>query len=212
MNATPSTVAQLGDLANQLVLEAQRSVATNMLRPYADALIRAIARETRSLSDTIDAGQAVFTQIQQDDGQVASLLVSALAMRRNKRAMLLYHSQRIDMLRSLFWESGGQLSMILGQDKDTRKNMAPAEVDFVRGYAQLATDYRAVFSKAGLDLTSPTMGMPPTQLMVQVRVLTDLGDIETEHGTVSLTRDSLVNVRRADVERLIQAGHLEVVT
>lgn len=153
----------------------------------------------------------MYSQIESDNGAIGTLLLTALAVRRNKRALLVYHNQRMEMLKSVFWASGGQLGSLLGQDKAIRKNLAPAEVDFIRGYAQLVLDYKAAFSKASLDLTSPVMGKPPKELFVQVRVLKDIGDVETEWGTVSFVKDSLVFVRRPDVERLILNGYLEVV-
>lgn len=192
--------------------ESQRSIQTNLLRPYADAQVRTIARETRSLQEKIVSGQRMYSQIESDSGAIGALLLTALAVRRNKRAMLVYHNQRIEMLKRLFWESGGQLGSLLGQDKAVRRNLSPAEVDFIRGYAQLVLDYKAAFSKASLDLTSPVMGKPPKELFVQVRVLKDIGDIETEWGSVSFVKDSLVFVRRPDVERLILNGYLEVIS
>ena len=202
----------LGDGATALANDALRSIQTNVLRPHPDQLIRTLARETRSLADQLATGQQVFSQIESDDGQVCALLIAALAMRRNKRVMLAHQAQRTDKLRELFWSAGGQTAAVLGQATESRKNMAPAEVDFVRGYATLVNDYKAAFSKAGLDLTAPTAGRPPKELFVQVRVLKDVGDVETEWGTVSFTKDSLVFVRRPDVERLILDGYLEVVT
>jgi len=201
----------LGDLANGLVQDTLRSQQTNLLRPYADATVRSLARETRSLHEALTAGQAVFSQIESDEGAICGLLVSALSMRRDKRALLIYHAQRREKLQDLFWAAGGQISTVLGQESEERKNMTPAEVDFLRGYAKLSIDYRSVYSAINLDLTSPVMGRPPKALFVQVRVLKDIGEVETEWGTVSFTKDSLVYVRRPDVERLILGGYLEVV-
>lgn len=212
MNVNSTRTPSLGELATQLVTESLKSQQTNLLRPYADALVRSVARETRSLQDQIETGQQIFSQIEEDEGQICALLISALALRRNKRAMLIYQNQRLDKLKSLFWASGGQVGSILAQNTDTRKNMSPAEVDFIRGYAQLAIDYKACFTKTDLDLTAPVMGKPPKELYVQVRVLKDVGDVDTEWGTLTLTKDSLVLVRRPDVERLILNGYLQVVS
>jgi len=206
-----SRAASLGDLANTLVSDAQRSQQTNLLRPYADSVVRSLARETRSLAEALQAGQEVYSQIEQDEGAICGLLISALSMRRDKRALLLYHAQRREKIQDLFWSAGGQLSQVLGAASEERKNMTPAEVDFLRGYATLNVDYRSVYSAVNLDLTSPVMGRPPKALFVQVRVLKDIGQVETEWGTVSFTKDSLVYVRRPDVERLILSGYLEVV-
>jgi len=61
---------------------------------------------------------------------------------------------------------------------------------------------------------------PPRDLYVEVRVLKDAGEIQTEYGyvrrlnelmsrVITLTKNSQLYVRQADVERLIQQGYLQ---
>ena len=166
------TAYRLGDAANKLVLDAQRSEQTGQLRPYADAELRLLLRETRSLHEQVVAGQEVFSQIESDDGQICSMLVAALTMRRNKRAMLIYHAQRIEMLKRLFWRAGGQVGAVLAPDRDERRNMSPSEVDFVRDYARLNADYRAwIMDQGPVDTAGSLEAHPPKELYVQVRRL-----------------------------------------
>lgn len=50
---------------------------------------------------------------------------------------------------------------------------------------------------------------PPTNIFIDVRVLRDGGEVQTEYGVFNLIKDSQFYVRKSDVERLIQQGYLE---
>lgn len=212
----------LGDSALHLVQDASRSQSTNLLRPYLDEQVRLLARETRSLNDQIKAGQAILSQIQEDDASFCQLTVAALHMRRNKRAMLIYHSQRLDLLRDLLWDASvGQgasnLARLLNASSNTtsnseqvRKNLSPSELDFLRSYSGLVREYKTAYIDA-VDLSSPVMDRPPKELHCQVRVLRDIGEIETSSGSISFRKGTLVFVRRSDVDKLIASGALEEV-
>lgn len=212
----------IGDAALALVQDSARSQATSLLRPYLDESVRLLARETRSLNEQLLAGQEVLSQIENDDASVCQLTVAALTMRRNKRALLVYHNQRLDLLRDLFWDAGtgsgsSNLSGILSNTSCTstgdevRRNISPAETDFLRSYANLIREYKSAYIDSTVDLSAGMMEKPPKELHCQVRVLRDVGDIETEQGSISFRKGTLVFVRRADVEKLIAAGYLEEV-
>lgn len=212
----------IGDTALSLVQEGARSKATSLLRTYQDESVRLLARETRSLNEQIQAGTEVLSQIANDDAAVCSLTVAALTMRRNKRALLAYHHQRIELLRDLFWDSGignsgSNLAGLLASSSCTsaadqvRRNISPSETDFIRSYANLVREYKSAFIDS-VDLSAGgNLERPPKELHVQVRVLRDVGEIETEQGIVEFRKGSLVFVRRADVERLLAQGFLEEV-
>lgn len=219
---THSITAMLGDASLSLVQDSARSQATSLLRPFLDEPVRQLARETRSLAAQLAAGTEILSQIENDDASVCQLTVAALTMRRNKRALLLYHGQRVDLLKDLFWDSGvghgaSNLAGLLGDTGHTsagdsvRRNMSPAEMDFFRAYAGLVREYKTAFIDSGVDISAGMLERPPKDLHVQVRVLKDLGDIETEQGSLSFRKGTLVFVRRADVERLIASGALEEV-
>lgn len=211
----------IGDSSLALIQDSSRSQQTSLLRPYLDESIRHLARETRSLHIQLVTGQEVLSQIENDDASVCQLTVAALTMRRNKRAMLAYHHQRVNLIKDLFWDASvgngaSSLANLLsnttatsGRD-EVRRNLSPSETDFIRSYANLVREYKSAFIDT-VDLSAGMLERPPKQLNVQVRVLRDVGDIETEQGTVSFRKGSLVYVRRADVERLIASGFLEEV-
>lgn len=211
----------IGDPALSLVQDTSRSQATSLLRPYLDEPVRHLARETRSLHLQLQAGQEVLSQIENDDASVCQLTVAALTMRRNKRALLIYHQQRVNLLRDLFWDpsvGGGasNLAALLSSTTSTsaadevRRNLSPAENDFLRSYANLVRQYKSAFMDS-FDLSAGMLERPPKDLHCQVRVLKDVGEIETEQGSIAFRKGSLVFVRRADVERLIASGFLEEV-
>jgi GINS complex subunit 1 len=58
-----------------------------------------------------------------------------------------------------------------------------------------------------IDLTGSLE--PPRDLFIDVRVLKDAGEIQTEYGAINLTKNSQFFVRQGDVERLIQQGFLQ---
>ncbi|CAG8876327.1 unnamed protein product [Penicillium nalgiovense] len=61
-----------------------------------------------------------------------------------------------------------------------------------------------------IDLTGTLE--PPKDLFIDVRVLKDAGEIQTEYGVINLTKNSQLYVRQGDVERLIAQGFLERLT
>ena len=212
----------LGDASLALIQDSARSQTTSLLRPYLDEPVRQLARETRSLSSQLQAGTEILSQIENDDASVCQLTVAALTMRRNKRALLLYHSQRLELLKDLFWDSGigngaSNLAGLLADTANTsagdavRRNISTAEMDFFRAYAGLVREYKTAFIDSTVDISAGTLERPPKDLHVQVRVLKDIGDIETEQGSLSFRKGTLVFVRRADVERLLASGLLEEV-
>ena len=51
---------------------------------------------------------------------------------------------------------------------------------------------------------------PPKDLMIEIRVLVNCGEIITENGPVSLDGGSTHYLRRSDVEHLIRLGKVEM--
>jgi len=66
------------------------------------------------------------------------------------------------------------------------------------------TDYKAHY----LDLDLTAAPLPPKELFVEVRVVKDCGELQTEHGMVNLQKNSQHFLRRTDVEHLIKQGYL----
>lgn len=162
-------------------------------------------------------------------------------MRRNKRCLLAYHKQRTDKLEALVWRgedlidlSGQQLrdgtdrnnsSGPAGRSTDNgTSSLSPQEEDYVRQYSDLVAAYKGQWTD--IDLTGSLE--PPRDLFIDVRVLKDAGEIQTEYGyvchhtiicyrlrltdinsAITLTKNSQFFVRQGDVERLIAQGYLQ---
>lgn len=238
----------LGDNAQQLVVEAHRSQQTRSLLPYNTAGVRTVIRESHSLSQSIVQTAAPFVGSQgvaPTQGVSAELTVAALALNRNKRALCVYHQQRIDVLRDRFWESGGILSAAFGAETETRKAMTTTDEAFAKGYADLCLAFKTSMYGGGGgrdddgdesfrfddedrdddDDGGPTQLMdavdllgggtnlaPPKELMVDVRVVRDVGEVELLSGNrINLKKGAQYHLAREDVESMIVAGDVEVI-
>lgn len=149
-------------------------------------------------------------------------------MRRNKRCLLAYHRTRTNKLEELVWEGTDVLDPVqesnhesynarmqggggnggaaeLGNDEGNRNNLSPEEEEYVRGYSVLLAEYKGQWTD--IDLTGSLE--PPRDLFIDVRVLKDAGEIQTEYGSITLTKNSQFYVRQGDVERLISQGYLQ---
>lgn len=203
----------LCDQANKLVIEAKRATALEaaQIPPYNDALVRSICREVRALEENVrDAAQnaPAFQDQEEVDAFRCNVLVQHLAMHRNKRCMLAYHRSRLEKLRELAWAGGG-VGGSSSLSSRTRQSLSPHEVEFFKDYLGLLNEYKSgLGDDYDIDVTGATLD-PPKDLLIQVRVLKNAGEIVTEYGAIHLDKNSQFYVRRTDVERLIVQGYLQ---
>ncbi|KAH6898733.1 DNA replication complex GINS protein PSF1 [Thelonectria olida] len=210
-----------GDSGNKLVHHAKRTQNLAHLPPYQTEIVRAVAREVRDLQkdndELLEPWQGSF-QPTQDEAVACTLLVNHLSMRRNKRCLLAYHRTRTDKLEELVWNgsdvvdlSGQQVRDAAGSSGggaagsgDTTSSLSPQEEEYVRQYGDLLAAFKGQWTD--IDLTGSLE--PPRDLFIDVRVLKDAGEIQTEYGAITLTKNSQFYVRQGDVERLIAQGYL----
>ncbi|RYP90557.1 hypothetical protein DL770_003319 [Monosporascus sp. CRB-9-2] len=142
-------------------------------------------------------------------------------MRRNKRCLLAYHKTRTDRLEELVWKGYDVVDLAGQQVRDGpgapgagpgmangdggSSSLSPQEEDYVRHYSDLLAAYKGQWTD--IDLTGSLE--PPRDLFIDVRVLKDAGEIQTEYGAITLTKNSQFYVRQGDVERLIAQGYLQ---
>ncbi|WWC71339.1 uncharacterized protein I206_105293 [Kwoniella pini CBS 10737] len=228
-----------GDLALQLVTASHRSTLSTTpqlpLPKYALPLILSICLETRQLGQSITTAAEQYGQISlsQDKSLVCNLTVQHLSARRNKRCLLTYLSTRINGIKERWWDSGGSLAYLLSNeilgdnnnnnnelendfekeisnDKDLKNNLSPQEIDFLKGYNNLMLDYKSDFLDI-LDLNS-NLNKPPKELMIDIRVIKDAGEIFLENGEkVDFRKGERFRLNRSNIERLIVQGFLEEV-
>ena len=184
-----------GDLALQLVTASHRSALSTTpqlpLPKYALPLILSICLETRQLGKSITDAAEIHGQVSlsQDRGLVCNLTVQHLAARRNKRCLLAYLSSRVGGMKERWWDAGGGLAFLL-----SAPNPDPD-----------APDLRSALSPQELE-------RPPGELMVDVRVVKDAGEVVLEGGErVEFRKGERFRLARNQVERLIVQGYLEEV-
>ncbi|KAK4170555.1 hypothetical protein QBC43DRAFT_7396 [Cladorrhinum sp. PSN259] len=209
-----------GDLGNKLALHAKRTQNLAHLPPYQTELVRAVTREVRDLDKEVttllEPFQGSFDPAA-DQATACTLLVNHLSMRRNKRCLLAYHRTRTDKLEEHVWngvdvidlvaqqQAGGGSGAAVAGEGGASSSLSPQEEDYVRQYGDLLAAYKGQWTD--IDLTGSLE--PPRDLFIDVRVLKDAGEIQTEYGAINLTKNSQFYVRQGDVERLIAQGYLQ---
>ena len=120
----------------------------------------------------------------QDPATACTLLVDHLCMRRNKRCLLAYHRTRTDKLEEMVWNGSDVLEIAtaggtdLGNREGNSSSLSPEEEEYVRQYGDLLAAYKGQWTD--IDLTGSLE--PPRDLFIDVRVLKDAGEIQTEYG------------------------------
>ncbi|PBP26824.1 DNA replication complex GINS protein PSF1 [Diplocarpon rosae] len=230
-----------GDLGNKLVQHAKRTQKLEHLPPYQTETVRAVTREVRDLDKDVSSILQLFNGSFEPSAHPATactLLVDHLCMRRNKRCLLAYHRTRTDKLMEMVWSGKDVVDLAaqqrapiesqhggadLGNGEGNSSSLSPEEEEYVRQYSDLLAAYKGQWTD--IDLTGSLE--PPRDLFIDVRVLKDAGEIQTEYGlatgcptsilnltnrivsTINLTKNSQFYVRQGDVERLIAQGYLQ---
>ncbi|KAJ5478093.1 hypothetical protein N7530_003602 [Penicillium desertorum] len=190
--------------------------------PYQTEIVRAVTREVRDLDRDVTRLLEPFEggfNPSADPAIACALLVDHLCMRRNKRCLLAYHRVRTEKLEELCWtgvdileqqqpseDSGAAQHTALGASGHS--SLSPEEEEYFRQYGDMLAAYKGQWTD--IDLTGTLE--PPKDLFIDVRVLKDAGEIQTEYGVINLTKNSQLYVRQGDVERLIAQGFLERLT
>ncbi|EME49266.1 hypothetical protein DOTSEDRAFT_163489 [Dothistroma septosporum NZE10] len=218
-----------GEQADKLVADAKRIQSLPQLPPYATTTVRTVTKEVRDLerdatnmlapynsgsTQGSDGSQIRSSFNPADDPSTAcALLVNQLSMRRNKRCLLAYHKTRTDKLEEMCWE-GHDISDLQqasagasasGRPNGAISSLSAEEEQYVHQYGDLLAAYKGQWTD--IDLTGSLE--PPKDIFIDVRVLKDAGEIQTEYGSITLTKNSQFYVRQGDVERLIQQGYLQ---
>ncbi len=175
---------------------AKRTQQLAHLPPYQTEIVRAVTREVRELDKDVANILQPFNgsfDPSADPATACSLLVDHLCMRRNKRCLLAYHRTRTDKLEELVWNGTDILESSAQLDRDgnaqngrtdtsngecSSSSLSPEEEEYVRQYNDLLAAYKGQWTD--IDLTGSLQ--PPKDLFIDVRVLKDAGEIQTEYG------------------------------
>jgi GINS complex subunit 1 len=184
-----------GDLGYKLVQHAKRTQALSHLPPYQTEIVRAMTREVCDLDKDVTAILAPYAgglNPSSAPEAATSALVNHLCMRRNKRCLLAYHRVRSEKLEEMCWrgedvgeiEQGssrnpnGEATTVGGEANGS--SLSPEEEEYVRQFGDLLSAYKGQWTD--IDLTGSLE--PPRDLFIDVRVLKDAGEIQTEYGYV----------------------------
>lgn len=173
------------------VQHAKRTQSLAHLPPYQTEIVRAVTREVRDLdrdvSRILEPFEGAFNP-SADPAIACSLLVDHLCMRRNKRCLLAYHRVRTEKLEELCWTgvdvleqqqpSEGFEDRGPGQGAGGHSSLSPEEEEYFRQYGDMLAAYKGQWTD--IDLTGTLE--PPKDLFIDVRVLRDAGEIQTEYG------------------------------
>ena len=174
---------------------AKRTQALSHLPPYQTEIIRAMTREIRDLDKDVSNLLAPFAGSFNPSAEPAtacSVLVNHLCMRRNKRCLLAYHRVRSDKLEEMCWngkdildieqQQGGRPGNTegsgLASEAGNHSSLSPEEEEYMKQYSDMLAAYKGEWTD--IDLTGSLE--PPRDLFIDVRVLKDAGEIQTEYG------------------------------
>jgi GINS complex subunit 1 len=182
------------NLKNQQAQHAKRTQSLAHMPPYQTELVRAATREVRDLdkdvSNILEPFQGSFNPAT-EPATACALLVNHLSMRRNKRCLLAYHRVRTEKLEEMCWNgvdvlertqekqggnSAGETGTVAGPEGSS--SLSPEEEEYVRQYSDLLAAFKGQWTD--IDLTGSLE--PPRDLFIDVRVLKDAGEIQTEYG------------------------------
>ncbi len=199
-----------GEQANKLIVDAKRAQNLDKIPLYQQNTVRSVVNETRDLQrevdiltqeaqrDSLSGSQNSFLPSGTDKVKQCQLFVTHLCMRRNKRCLLAYQRQRAQQIDNLVWAN-------VEIERGVMENLSQHEQEYLNRYNELVSEFKGSLSDVDLGGSLE----PPKGVFIDVRVLKDAGEIQTEYGVFNLTKDSQFFVRQADVERLIQQGYLK---
>lgn len=199
---------------NKQAHHAKRTQNLAHLPPYQTDLVRTVTREVRDLERNVSHLLTPFEggfNPSTDPAVACALLVDHLSMRRNKRCLLAYHRVRTQKLEELCWRGVDVLEQQLplreedgdagegvrggGGGDGNHSSLSPEEEEYFRVYSDILAAYKGQWTD--VDLTGSLE--PPRDLFIDVRVLKDAGEIQTEYGYVSLCLCLSVCLRQAVV-------------
>ena len=165
----------------------------NHLPPHQIETVRAVTREIRELDQNASSILASFDgsfDPSTDPAAACALLVDHLCMRRNKRCLLAYHRVRVEKLEGMCWKGEEIIDIeqsstaidgtneIPAPENDSKNSLSPEEEEYLKQFNDLLAAYRGRWTDINLGGSLE----PPQELFIDVRVLKDAGEIQTEYG------------------------------
>lgn len=194
----------IGEAASNLVKEIRRDIQ-HSLPHYNGELTARLFTEIGELYST--AQHIMQNEYSSQDPSInALLLFYHLSLKRIRRALLIYHSCRLDFILKNLKSPTVESSLPESKRALMTPNLTAQELDFTSRYKKCLGSFRDHYPS--LDLFSG-LRLPPRDLFIQVRVLKECGAIQVESGIISLSKDSLHFLKVKDVQFLLSEGYLE---
>jgi GINS complex subunit 1 len=210
-----------GEQANKLVRSAKLIPNLAYLPPYATSAVQSILDEVKdhdkeiinlsanSLSRQASDGTRIKASFSFEDDPAAGIAMAVhhWSLKRNKRCLLAYHRMRTGKLEQMCWKGVDIADATSGSGLQSgpTSSLSASEELYAHRFNDLLAGYKGHWTD--IDLTGSLE--PPKDIFIDVRVLKDAGEIQTEYGSINLTKNSQFYVRQSDVERLIQQGYLQ---
>ena len=183
----------LGEVALDLIRE---SGAQNDLGPFNEDSAKKVLQEMKNLYEEN------HREIQEKQKISGAIHLRHAALERNKRCLLAYVYHRANKTSQMRWEFGPVLP------PEIKQNLAEPERKFFQEYNK---DLAGYMRNINLDLTTDVI--PPKSLFIQVRVIKDYGEMETDDGEIILLKKNTQHfLPRSQCEQLIRQGILEHVS
>mmetsp|Transcript_26320 Transcript_26320/g.26570 ORF Transcript_26320/g.26570 Transcript_26320/m.26570 type:complete len:192 (+) Transcript_26320:49-624(+) len=177
----------------ELLLDLQRS---DWLPQYNEEGVRIVITEmTNAWNNIMEIMNN--SQVEEIPDSVKVLLVyHHQCLSRNRRYLNAFLQHRLSRVRQLRWETGAVLP------ENLRPNLSDRENEYFAAYSGVLSEY---CERIG-DIDITTYLEPPKELMIEIRVLVDCGEIMTDTGPVTLDPGTTHLLRRSEVEPLIRQG------
>ena len=181
-------------------LEAERE-AECVISKYKHDEVRLSLQEVgehyQSLANILEAFREEGIEWESRPELASSVLIHHQALLRNKRLLMVYQNLRLERLSEYRWRCGRL-------PPAAQARLSPSEKEFCRAYDKLLGKYHR---QVGLDLT---VMAPPSETLIKVRVLEDLGVLEFDYlGEVEMMAGTVQMVPAEEAELLIREGKLE---
>ena len=161
-------------------------------------------------TQVLEEMRVLFEQNQQEvrattdgeEGLFSGIQLRHACLERNQRCLLAYVYNRLIRIKDMRWGIGAILP------EEFRLSLCEQETQWFQRYNRGLASYMRSIGDGNLDLTQYTS--PPKSLYIEVRCVSDYGELATDDGTVvQLKKDSQHHLLRSQCEQLIRLGILE---
>ncbi|KAJ7829976.1 GINS complex Psf1 component [Mycena olivaceomarginata] len=193
-----------GDLAYHLIRQSKLSLNLGKLLPYNGPLVRSMIQEQKDLERSI-------VEVLREDGVLPGderwpkTIILARVIAQNKQCLLVYHSQRLDTIQTVYWAA-------THITEELRDKMSTTEIDYLRHYRKSVAKF--CDQVAPDDVFGLAMGIedpPGPSLFITMETVVPPGPVHIESGLMDFELGTRYIVWKPHVEHLILQSYLREV-